>query len=70
MPDWLPGRIGQPPAATNSVDRERRARDTTLNWDLIARGPRGIGPAMSNSVRIVRDMTTSRFGWAVEDVVR
>jgi hypothetical protein len=36
----------------------------------MACSPSGIGPPMSNSVRIVRDMTTSRFGWAVEDVVR
>jgi hypothetical protein len=37
---------------------------------LIARSTYGIGASMSNSVRIVRDMTTSRFGRAVEDVVR
>jgi hypothetical protein len=36
----------------------------------MACNPNGIGPPMSNSVRNVRNMTTSRFGRAVEDVVR
>jgi hypothetical protein len=37
---------------------------------LIAHGRCGIAPLMNSSVCIVRDMTMTQFGWAVEDVVR
>lgn len=40
------------------------------NSDLMARGRCGIAARMNGSVHIVRDMSMTRFGRAVEDVVR
>jgi hypothetical protein len=37
---------------------------------LIARSHCGIAAPMNRSVYIVRDNRMTRFGWAVEDVVR
>jgi len=39
------------------------------NSDLIAHGSRGIAAPMNRSVYILRENMT-RFGWAVEDIVR
>ena len=40
------------------------------NSNLIAHRRYGIAALMNSSVCIVRDMTMTRFGWAVEDIVR
>jgi hypothetical protein len=52
------------------VLRLRDVLDVGHNAYLIALSRCGIALPMHNSVRIVGDTTMSRFGWAVEDVVR
>ena len=56
--------------ATLAVSCASHDPKDTQNLDLIAHNPCDIAALMNSSVYIVRNNTMTRFGWAVEDVVR